>query len=168
MRWRCAVCGRTFRHYPEGVAPHKLYVVLSLARFGQRYLSQPDATYRGVVRSEGRLCGRSILHTEEAAGADWSEARKQAERGRALSHTTIWRLLGFLGSLSMGSTGPFREQARIEADEVDFSAWQIAPHKYRSASRRRTLVLAAQRLAVLRFPAQRKFPTEPGTMARGP
>jgi hypothetical protein len=168
MRWRCGVCGRTFRHYPEGVAPHKRYVVLDLVRYGSRYLSEPAATYRRVVQSEGPLRGQPILHAEEAAEADWSEARKEGERGSALSHTTLWRFLGFVGSLSVGWTRPFREQGRIEASEVDFSAWLIAPHKYRSESRRTTLVLAAKRLAVLVPAAKRRFPTEPGTMSSGP
>jgi hypothetical protein len=168
MRWRCGVCGRTFRHYPEGVAPRKRYVVLDLVGYGSRYLSEPAATYRRVVQSEGPLRGRGILHAEEAAGADWSEARKEEERGSALSHTTLWRFLGFLGSLSCHCADPFREQVRVEASEVDFAAWLIAPHKYRSESRRTTLVLAAKRLAVLLAAAKRRFPTEPGTMSSGP
>jgi hypothetical protein len=171
LRWRCVVCGLTFRHYPEGVAPYKRYVVLTLIRYGWRYLKEPTASYRQVVHSEGQMHGQPILHAGEPAEADWSEARKRRDEGRALSHATLWRFLGFLGFLGSrrrGWTDPFREQGRVEAGEVDFSPWMIAPHKYRSEARRATLVLAARQLAALVGRAAGRFPTDFGTFASGP
>lgn len=159
-RWKCADCGTTFRHYPPGVSPRKHYLPAALYVLCQRYESEPQTTYREVVKTKGL----PIRYAGAAAEKSSSDAEKEREETRALSPSTVWRWIGFVASLwpLLRKRG---ERRQTGADRVELSSWIVPPWKYRSDKRRRTLVQCALSLAVL---IGFKNPTDFGTMDSGP
>ena len=53
VRWSCANCHATFRHYPEGLRPYQRHVCTALLVLCARFLQGPGATYRRVACSAG-------------------------------------------------------------------------------------------------------------------
>lgn len=83
MRWKCPLCERTFTDYAGLAVPHKRYVAEVIRERSKCYLSGEAETYVAAAKKEGW----SLLHEEE--GKD----------GRALSPSTVWRWVGFLGGM---------------------------------------------------------------------
>jgi hypothetical protein len=164
MRWRCAACGLTFRHFPPGVMPRKQYLPSSLLELCQRYVQEELATYRQVANCGGPLKKQPLFYAAVAAEKESSERQKALETPHVLSHATLWQWIGFLAAL--GVLGRKRaERMQSATGHVELSPWNIHPHKYRSEKRRQILVFAAQALAV--FSAE-KYPTNFETLYGGP
>jgi hypothetical protein len=162
QRWKCLSCGRTFRHYPPGVAPYKHYLADALAGLCRRYLNEPPATYRRVARAAGPRQTQPLFHAAPVAQPEWTERQKEHEQLKALAHSTPWRWMAFWAFLwerrrAAGQPDP--------GDAADLAPWRIGPHKYRSRARYRTLVLAASIPALAPAP---KCPTGFETRCRPP
>ena len=102
MRWSCARCQATFRHYPEGLRSHHRYVLTALFVLCARFLQDPGATYRRVARSAGGSKTLPLFYAQPVADPGSSERQKQREQTPALSHVTLWRCMAWLATLVQG------------------------------------------------------------------
>ena len=83
---------------PPFALPHKRFVIAVVCDRSQTFLGS-DQSYRNSVREQGR----ELVYDDRQAGA-------LAERGAALSHSTLWRWLSWLGD---GLQGTFRKAWRL-------------------------------------------------------
>ena len=123
---------------PPFALPHKRFVSEVVCDRSQAFLGS-DQSYRESVRPEGR-----------ALVYDDRQEEALARRGAALSHSTVWRWLSWLGD---GLQGTFRKAWRLISQREPRStlhrlSWSVSPAKYRSAQRRQTLQRALQGLVV--------------------
>ena len=101
-----------------------------------------DQSYRKSVRPEGR----ALVYDDRQ---DEAEARD----GAALSHSTVWRWLSWLGD-DLQDT--FREAWRLIYEREPRSTlhrqdWSVSSAKYESEQRRQTLQRALQALVVTKI-----------------
>lgn len=101
-----------------------------------------DQSYRQAVRRHGQF----LTYADE-------RPHSLAARGAALSHTTVWRWLSWLGD---GLPRTFQAARRLLGEKDHSSTlhretWQVSPAKYRSESRQRTLQQALQALVIVRL-----------------
>jgi len=118
--------------------PHKRFVTEVVRDRAQAFLGS-DLSYRATVRSEGRALVYDDRQ-DEALG----------HQGAALSHSTVWRWLSWLGD---GLQGTFREARRLirakdPCSPLHRQDWSVSSAKYRSDQRRQTLERALQALVV--------------------
>jgi hypothetical protein len=123
---------------PSFALPHKRFVTEVVRDRAQAFLGS-DLSYRATVRSEGR-----------ALVYDDRQDEALARRGAALSHSTVWRWLSWLGD---GLQGTFREARRLirakdPCSPLHRQDWSVSSVKYRSDQRRQTLERALQALVV--------------------
>lgn len=123
---------------PSFALPHKRFVTEVVRDRAQAFLGS-DLSYRATVRSEGR-----------ALVYDDRQDEALARRGAALSHSTVWRWLSWLGD---GLQGTFREARRLirakdPCSPLHRQDWSVSSAKYRSDQRRQTLERALQSLVV--------------------
>jgi hypothetical protein len=159
LRWRCVDCALTFRKYPDGVYPYKRYVVFELIVLAQRYLQEPEVSYRLAVQHR---CV-PIAYAHEEPQANDSDAQKACEEDRQLAHSTLWRSLSFIATWWKGLRKLAERRARVGTPQL--ACQKIDPTKYRSEERRQTLLDAAKSLSLW---SGRKYPTEIETLASGP
>lgn len=125
-RWKCECCGETFTLYPSFALPRKRYLREEIFRRAGRYVEGDHESYRKAVKVDGL----PVFH--EGAGSKIDE--------RSLAHTTLYRWLSSLGRLAetcRSALGLIREKA--PSSEVFRKILPMAPWKYRSDERRRTL-----------------------------
>jgi hypothetical protein len=123
---------------PPFALPHKRFVTAVVRDRSQAFLGT-NQSYRATVRVDGR-----------ALVYDDRQGEALAQHGAALSHSTVWRWLSWLGD---GLQGTFREarrliRAREPRSTLHRQSWGISPAKYRSDRRRQTLQRALQGLVV--------------------
>jgi hypothetical protein len=123
---------------PSFALPHKRFVTEVVRDRAQAFLGS-DLSYRATVRSEGRALVYDDRQ-DEALG----------HQGAALSHSTVWRWLSWLGD---GLQGTFREARRLirakdPCSPLHRQDWSVSSAKYRSDQRRQTLERALQALVV--------------------
>ena len=128
----------TVYRLPPFALPHKRFVTEVVVDRSQAFLGT-DQSYRASVRQPGR----ELVYDDrqdEALG----------RRAAALSHSTVWRWLSWLGD---GLQGTFREarrliRARDPRSPLHRQDWSVSAAKYRSEPRRQTLERALQGLVV--------------------
>ena len=123
-RWRCRKCRFAFTDNPTFVLPYKRYAVPGPLQLAQQYLEHDRQTYRKTVRPDGMRFGYESFSNSLTIDE------------RTLNHSTIWRMLTWLGcqiiALQMG---------RKLLDQYDPTSsthrfvGAVAPHKYRSPQR---------------------------------
>lgn len=123
---------------PSFALPHKRFVTEVVRDRAQAFLGS-DLSYRATVRSDGRALVYDDRQ-DEALG----------HQGAALSHSTVWRWLSWLGD---GLQGTFREARRLirakdPCSPLHRQDWSVSSAKYRSDQRRQTLERALQALVV--------------------
>ena len=123
---------------PSFALPHKRFVTEVVLGRSQAFLGS-DQSYRASVRPNGR-----------ALVYDDRQDEALACRGAALSHSTVWRWLSWLGD---GLQGTFREARRLirakdPCSPLHRQDWSVSSAKYRSDQRRQTLERALQSLVV--------------------
>jgi hypothetical protein len=128
----------TVYRLPPFALPHKRFMSEVVCDRSQAFLGS-DESYRGSVRPEGR-----------ALVYDDRQEEALARRGAALSHSTVWRWLSWLGD---GLRGTFRKAWWLISEQEPHSTlhrqdWNVSPAKYRSDQRRQTLQRALQALVV--------------------
>ncbi|MBM4092651.1 MAG: hypothetical protein FJ276_25030, partial [Planctomycetes bacterium] len=124
---------------PPFALPHKRFVSEVVCDRSQAYLGS-DQSYRDSVCEEG---GRELVYDDRQDGA-------LARRGAALSHSTVWRWLSWLGD---GLRGTFRKAWRLISEQEPRSTlhrqdWSVSSAKHKSDERRQTLQRALQALVV--------------------
>ncbi len=123
---------------PPFALPHKRFVSEVVCDRSQAYLGS-DQSYRDSVRPEGRALVYDDRQDEALARA-----------GAALSHSTVWHWLSWLGD---GLQGTFQKARRLiyrrdPRSTLHRQDWSVSPAKYRSDERRQTLERALQRLVI--------------------
>lgn len=121
-RWKCCLCRATFTLYPQYALPYKRYgrdVGISLTK---AYVTNDAATYRSVTSAIG--------YTTQTQKID----------DRMLAGTTVWRWLGFFGSLKNTLRNAFEIIRQSAPNSTVFR--QMSPihsKKYRSEERKTVL-----------------------------
>ena len=123
---------------PPFALPYKRFVSEVVCDRSQAYLGS-DQSYRASVCQEGR----ELVYDDRQDEA-------LARDGAALSPSTVWRWLSWLGD---GLQGTFRKAWRLIYQREPRSTlhrqdWSVSPAKYRSDQRRQTLQRALQALVV--------------------
>jgi len=123
---------------PPFALPHKRFVTAVVQDRSQAFLGT-DQSYRASVRFNGR----ELVYDDRQDEA-------LAREGAALSHSTVWRWLSWLGD---GLQATWREARRLIRSREPRSTlhrqpWGVSPAKYRSPARRQTLERALQGLVV--------------------
>lgn len=133
MRWKCALCGRTFTFYPSFCVPYKRLVLADITRVSGHYVEADEASYRAVVRPQGMGIGYAETPSTE----------------RQLSHTTVWRWLGDLGACRARLQAGLRLiQDKDPSLALHRQIRPVATRKYRTELRREQLQTGRFLLAV--------------------
>lgn len=132
---------RAVYRLPPFALPHKRFVSAVVGDRSQAFLGS-DQSYRASVQPEGR-----------ALVYDDRQDEAQARRGAALSHSTAWRWLSWLGD---GLQDTFRKAWRLIREREPRSTlhrqdWSVSSAKYASEQRRQTLQRALQALVVTKI-----------------
>jgi hypothetical protein len=135
-RWKCPSCGGTFTQYPPFALPFKRYTLPFMVERAGSYVTDEARTYAEGVEAEGV----PICHED-------------ADAGRSLWPSTLWRWVSTLGGLSetvrraldlIGRKDPSTDIVRR------LSGGRLRAEKYRSAARGE--VLACCRALALAAP----------------
>lgn len=156
-RFYCSECRHIFSEYPVFVMPHKHYVAGNLAEFGYKYVEQEQCSYREAVKVNGvalyhECKALEVLVAEvceEKHGTSGSkfpklpadDATLEKLGERRLSHSTLWRLIGFWGSKTayLQQLLDLLEQKCSDPDLFRKLQFVAEPAKHRSAERKNIL-----------------------------
>jgi hypothetical protein len=123
--------------------PYKQYLLTAVTHHTESYLEDPEVSY-----DEARCCnGVPVVYEGMVAEADSTEEEKDREEIRHLAPSTIYRWFSWLDKaldvieMSRGMGG---------ANAFDLTPWLMAGSKQCSPKRRKTLIRAAQALALLK------------------
>ena len=86
-RWRCRKCRFVFTDNPSFVLPYKRYAATGPLQLARHYLEHDRDSYRKTVRPAGMRIGYEAGNTSQAIDE------------RTLQHSTVWRMLTWLGWL---------------------------------------------------------------------
>ena len=126
-RWKCSLCRATFTAYPEYALPYKRYVKDVCISLCEDYVTKDTATYRSITSTIG--------YTTESQNID----------ERKLERSTVWRWLGFFGSLKDTLRNAFDIIRQAAPNSTVFrQISSIHPKKYRSDERKIVLEQAFQ------------------------
>jgi hypothetical protein len=128
----------TVYRLPPFALPHKRFVTEVVQDRSQAFVGT-DQSYRASVRPNGR----ELVYDDRQDEA-------LTRQGAALSHSTVWRWLSWLGD---GLQRTFREARRLirawePRSPLHRQDWRVSFAKYRSEPRRETLQRALQALVV--------------------
>lgn len=114
---------------PSFALPYKRFVTEVLSDRSRAFLGT-DQSYRDAVR----LQGRELVYDDR-------QDEKLARDGAALTHSTLWRWLSWLGDGLRESIRVVRQMIRARASRSTLhrELWCVSPYKHRSDSRRLTL-----------------------------
>jgi len=146
-RWKCPGCNTTFTSYPGFALPYKRYTLPTILKFSQDYVQNPDASYQKLVD----FCP---LVYEMPAESD-------SDREPTMEHSTIHRWISTMGSYShlvQTATDLIIQKDPATSLCRDLAGLKISPRKYRSSSRKQTL-LTCFHLVFLMPPYQAVFQT---------
>ena len=130
---------------PIFVLPYKRFAANQLVQFANQYLGSDPLSLRQATSSQGKIVG---YESED----------------HALSHTTIWRFLTWLGAMTISlNTGVKLFQEAFPESTIHRFIGSISPSKYRSESRAQSLRNADRLLNLISrwdvaFPSERFFP----------
>ncbi len=130
---------------PIFVLPYKRFAANQLIQLSNRYLDSDLLSLRQATSFRGKSIG---YESED----------------HALSHTTLWRFLAFLGAMTISlNTGVDLFLKAFPESTIHRFTGAISPHKYRSDSRAQCLRNANRLLNLISrwdaaFPKERFFP----------
>jgi len=132
-RFECPACGRTFTEYPSFASPHKRYAAASILDRVRRF-------FQGL----GVPCRKAMWVDRQRIVYAPHNGREDL---RQLSHTTLWRWLGWLGGTTM-LRGEGSKLIRDKDPAVDLfrRPCPLDPRRNRSGQRRQVLQNAARLL----------------------
>ena len=137
-RWRCRKCRYVFTDTPSFVLPYKRYAGPTLLDLARTYVEHDRQSYRKTASPGGRVTGYQTP-------ADASVIDE-----RALHHTTVWRMLTWLGCQMVALT--LGRQLLHERDPASLChrfVGAVAPHKFRSPERGQRLRQSRQLLQLI-------------------
>jgi hypothetical protein len=161
-RWRCVNCGTTFTHLPALCVPFKRYVRVEIEARAGAYVEMNPMTYRKVVKDRGA----AVVYDDPVAEADATEAEKEAEAVRELAPSTPHRWIGAIAA-GREQWQPVVKQTQRSGLGARLSSLIIAPGKYRSEARKRTLEACGLLLRALRSVLPQN-PTQLATLGSSP
>jgi len=128
-RWKCPGCNKTFTSYPGFALPYKRYTLPTILKFNQTYVQNPDTSYRKLVDD-------CPLVYETSPESD-------SNREPMMEHSTIHRWISTMGSYShlvQNATDLILQADPATSLCRDLAGLKISPGKYRSPSRKQTLL----------------------------
>jgi len=161
-RWRCVNCGTTFTHLPPLCVPFKRYLRLEIEARCGAYVETDSITYRKVVKDRGA----AVVYDDPIAEAGATEDEKEAEAVRELAASTPHRWIGAIAA-SREQWQPVVEQTQRSGLAARLSSILIAPGKYRSEARKRTLEACGLLLRAVKSVLPRN-PTQLATQGSSP
>jgi hypothetical protein len=161
-RWRCVNCGSTFTHLPSLCVPFKRYLRVEIEARAGAYVETDPMTYRKVVKERGA----AVVYDDPIAEADATEAEKEAEAVRELAPSTPQRWISAIAA-RREQWQPVVKRAQLSGLGARLSSILIAPGKYRSEARKRTLEACGLLLRALES-VLRKNPTQLATLGSSP
>jgi hypothetical protein len=161
-RWRCVNCGTTFTHLPSLCVPFKRYLRVEMEARAESYVETHPMTYRKVVRDRGA----AVVYDDPIAEADATEAEKEAEAVRELAPSTPHRWIGAIAA-AREQWQPVVKQTQRSGLGARLCSLIIAPGKYRSEGRKRTLEACGLLLRATKSVLPRN-PTQLATLGSSP
>lgn len=118
-RLKCAVCKRTFTHYPDFIAPYKRYIPLQVLEMTERY-REPHTGYRKSISWNFRtICWKN--------------------KDRWFSHVTLWRWISGLARQQILKRILSLIRQRAPSSDVFRRIVPVCPEKFRSLERKKIL-----------------------------
>ena len=137
-RWRCRKCRFVFTDHPTFVLPYKRYAIPGPLQFAQQYLDHDRQTYRKITRPGGMRIGYE------------TPSSSQSIDERTLQHSTIWRMLSWLGCQIVAlQTGRKLLDQHDPTSSAHRFVGAVAPQKYRSPQRANCLRTARSLLHLI-------------------
>ena len=134
-RFECSACGRTFTDYPPFALPYKRYTTPSILDRAKRFFQGRGTSYRRAMWVDRQR----IVYAPHDGEEDL----------RQLSHTTLWRWVGWLGGASdLLAAGLKLIRDKDPGADLFRRLYPIDPRRYRSEERRQVLQDAARLLDV--------------------
>ena len=161
-RWRCVTCGTTFTHLPSLCVPFKRYLRVEIEVRAGAYVETNPMTYRKVVKDRGA----AVVYDDAIAEAYATEAEKEAEAVRELAPSTPHRWISAIAA-RREQWQPVLKQTQRSGLGARLSSLIIAPGKYRSEARKRTLEACGLLLRALQSVLPRN-PTKLATLGSSP
>ena len=161
-RWRCVNCGTTLTHLPSLCVPFKRYLRVEIEARSGAYVETNPMTYRRVVKD----LGAAVVYDDAIADAQAPEAEKEAEAVRELAPSTPHRWIGAIAA-RRNQWQPVVKQTQRSGLGARLSSIVIAPEKYRSEARNRTLEVCGLLLRALKSVLPRN-PTKLATLGSSP
>lgn len=161
-RWHCANCEVTFTNLPWPCVRFKRYLRVEIEERSASYVETDPMSYRRVVKDEGS----AVVYDDPIADENSTEQEKEAEVVRELSASTVHRWISGIGA-SRSRLQPVVKRAQLTGRGNDLSTIQIAPAKYRSEARKRTLEACSFLLRAAKLVAPKEF-TELATLGSSP
>lgn len=162
VRWCCVNCGATFTHLSPLCVPYKRYLRSEIETRAGSYVETDPLSYRQVVKERGS----AVVYNDPIAGAESTEAEKEAETARELAPSTVHRWIGGIAA-RREQWQPAVRLARQVQQGARLSALMIAAEKYRSAARKRVLEVCGLLLRALKIVTSRN-PTQSATLGSSP
>ena len=128
-RWKCPGCNKTATSYPWFALPYKRYTIPTIQTFNQAYVEDPAISYRKLVAA-------CPLVYEMSPDSD-------SNREPMMEHSTIHRWISTMGSYSrlvQNATDLILQADPASSLCRDLAGLKISPGKYRSSSRKQTLL----------------------------
>jgi len=125
-RWKCPACGKSFTYYPDFALPFKRYVKESVVKLAEEYLENEQTSYQQTV---------------DPIAYD----REPDENEPCLEKPTLWRWVGWLGSLEENLSNALHLIRQKSPSHGIFRQMNlVSPRKYRSDKRKEILNLAVR------------------------
>lgn len=128
-RWKCPGCKKTATSYPGFALPYKRFTLPTIQSFSLSYVQDPSASYRKLVAA-------CPLVYETSPDSD-------SNREPMMEHSTIQRWISTMGSYSrlvQTATDMILQAEPATPLCRDLAGLKISPGKYRSPSRKQTLL----------------------------
>ena len=143
VRFRCPHCGKVFTEYPPFATPYKRFVTQDILQKVNRYLEAARNPEQG---------GKQMTYRDTLKEQNVPLSYRPDENGkvRNLSRSTVWRWVGWLGSLIQERKDAIR--LILEKDpktDIHRKQYQVPKTMCRSDRRLRTLQRAANMLDVV-------------------
>ncbi len=123
-------------------APHRRYTLDTIQSFAAAYLNRENSSYRRACLQDDR----QIVYDDKT-----SPSSSLASRAAALSASTLWRWIAFLGDMPETSARMMRlVRQRCPASQLHRQIWLVSPSRYRSEQRKHVLQEAQKWLVVAR------------------
>ena len=145
-RWICVNCGATFTNLPSICVPFKRYLRPEIEKYAEAYVETDPMSYRKVVTAGGA----ALVYDDPITDAQSTEAEKEGEKVRHMSHSTPHRWISDIAACR-NRLHPVVKQAQQSDLGARLSSIRIASSKYRSEARKCVLEACSLLLRAVRI-----------------